>query len=193
MSLAKPKAAEPSADVKKDAAPKAEAVKNDAGAAAAAPLKKYDVGRKLGSYKRKLSAYTRVKARVLAALNGEKEEKADESSDAKAAEADAEKKPVSRVLECYRLVRNFCLTYNWVQLDYPARKESMLSIPDAFEADFKKLLSEAVMTKFLAAMQGPVADVATNLPAEFDDTMVKKIIAFIEEKDKDTIIDKLKK
>lgn len=193
MSLAKPKAAEVSADVKKDKAPKAEAAKKDADASSSAPMKKYDLGRKLGSFKRKLSAYTRVKARTLAALKGEKEEKAADSSDAKAAEGESEKKPLSKVLECYRLVRNFCLTYNWVQLDFPARKESMLSIPEAFMADFKKLLSDEVLTKFLAAMQGDVKDVATNLPAEFDDAFVQKIIAFIDEKDKDTIIEKLKK
>ena len=151
MSLAKPKAAEASANAKKDDAPKAEAAKKDA-QAADKPVKKYDLGRKLGSFKRKLSAYTRVKARVLAALKGEKVEDAADSSDAKAAEGESEKKPVSKVLECYRLVRNFCLTYNWVQLDFPARKESMLSIPEALEGDFKKLLSEEVMTKFLAAM-----------------------------------------
>jgi len=156
-------------------------------------MKKYDLGRKLGSFKRKLSAYTRVKAKVLAALKEEKEEKAADSSDAKAAEGESEKKPLSKVLECYRLVRNFCLTYNWVQLDFPARRESMLSIPEAFEADFKKLLSEDVLTKFLAAMTGPVQDVVSNLPAEFDDAVVQKIIAFIDEKDKDTIIEKLKK
>jgi len=193
MSLAKPKAAEASADVKKEDAPKAGAAKNGAQAAASAPMKKYDLGRKLGSFKRKLSAYTRVKARVLAALKGETEEKAADSSDAKAAEGESEKKPVSKVLECYRLVRNFCLTYNWVQLDFPARRESMLSIPEAFEDDFKKLLSEEVLTKFLAAMKGAIADVVSNLPAEFDDAQVQKIIAFIDEKDKDTIIEKLKK
>lgn len=147
--LAKPKAAEVSADANRDAAPEAEAPKADG----PKPMKKYDVGRKMGAFKRKLSAYTRVKARSLAALNGETGDKAAEASDAKAADADAEKKPVSKVLECYRLIRNFCLTYNWLQIE-GAREESLLKIPDAFEADFKSLLTEENLKKFLAAMEG---------------------------------------
>ena len=79
-------------------------------------MKKYDVGRKMGNFKRKLSAYTRVKERSLNALDGKKVEKEADSSDAKAADANVEKKPVSKVLECYRLCRNFLVTYNWLQV-----------------------------------------------------------------------------
>lgn len=184
-----PKAAETRAEAKKDAAP--EAAKNDAGTGAAAPMKKFDVGRKLGSFKRKLSAYTRVKTRSMEALHGEKDEKPADSSDAKAADADGEKKPVSKVLECYRLIRNFCITYNWIALE--GKKESYLFVPDDFAADLKALLSEESLKKFLAAMEGPVADVVTTLPAEYDDAQVKRITTFIDDKDKDAIIGRLKK
>ena len=123
------KATEVRADAKKDQAPVAD--KKDAGTAA--PVKKFDVGRKLAAFKRKLNAYTRVKTRCMGALNGEKVEKEADSSDAKAADADAEKKPVSKVLECYRLVRNFCITYNFITSE--TKQESYLSIPDDFKAD----------------------------------------------------------
>lgn len=188
-SNAKPQATEARADAKKDAAP--DAAKNDAGAAAAAPVKKYEVGRKLGSFKRKLNAYTRVKDRSMAALKGEKVEQQADSSDAKAADADAEKKPLSKVLECYRLIRNFCITYNWITLG--GERKSYLFIPDDFKSDLTSLLSEEALKKFLAAMEGPVADVVTTLPAEFDDAQVKKVVDFIGQKDKDAIIERLKK
>lgn len=66
-------------------------------------------------------------------------------------------------------------------------------MPDNFKSDFKSLLTEDNLKKFVSAMEGKVEDVVTTLPAEFDDARTKKIIAFIEEKDKDLIIDKLKK
>ena len=127
----------------------------------------------------------------MGALNGEKVEKEADSSDAKAADADAEKKPVSKVLECYRLVRNFCITYNFITSE--TKQESYLSIPDDFKADLKSLLSEETLNKFLAAMEGKVEDVVSTLPGEFNDGQVKKIVDFIDSKDEDAIIKRLKK
>lgn len=49
------------------------------------------------------------------------------------------------------------------------------------------------MDKFLAAMKGKIDEVEGNLPAEFNDAKVQKIIAWVEEKDQTNIIDKLKK
>lgn len=141
MSQAKAKTAEivaekPLSEVKNDDAPNA-AQKDDS---ASKPLKKYEVGRKLSSFTRKLSAYTRMKARILATLNDDKPEKEDPSSEDKA-EAEADKKPLSKVLQCYRLIRNFVITYNWLILDYPARRDGMFYFPEVFEPELKKLLA----------------------------------------------------
>lgn len=68
----KPQATDARADAKKDAAQDEQA----------SQPKKYEVGRKLGAFKRKLNAYTRVKERSLAALRGEKVEKQGDSSGA---------------------------------------------------------------------------------------------------------------
>jgi len=121
---------------------------------------------------KKLGAYNRVKGKALADL---KEESA------------------SKVKECYKLVRNFCLTYNWINNKSNEKRESMLYIPAVFEDDFKKLLSEEVLTKFITVMKVPFHEIDKNLPAEFNDAQVKKVIAFIDEKDKDVIIGKLEK
>lgn len=147
MSLAKAKAAANSTvekvpEAKNDDAPKPESPKD---IAKDRPLSKFSLGKKLSSFRRKLNAYTRFKERVLAALKGDKEKLDDDSK---------EEKPVSKVLESYRLLRNFCLTYNWVSADFPANRGSMLTIPEKFEPELKKLLSEEILTKFLEAMQG---------------------------------------
>jgi hypothetical protein len=91
---------------------------------------KYDVGRKLGNLKRKLSAYNRVKDKCMAAIK--------------------EGGSVNMALECYRLIRNFCITYNFIASQNST--ETYLYIPKDFENDFKTLLSEDNMKKFLEAM-----------------------------------------
>ena len=172
------------ADAKKDAT--TEVDKKDAGEAS--QVKKYDIGRKLYAFKRKLKLYSKIKTTCMAALKGEKVEK---DSDAKAADADAEKKPVSKVHECYRLVRNFCVTYNFITSE--TRLDNYLFIPKDFKEDLKTLLSEETLNKFLAAMEGKVEDLATNLPGEFNDGQVKKVIDFIDSKDGEAIIGRLTK
>ena len=179
MSQTKSDAAAPAKKDDKDAAPKVEAPKE-----AKAPSR-YSVGKKLASYKRKLNSYTRAKDSALSALKGE---------DDPAAAKDGEKKvPVSKVLESYKLIRNFALTFNWLELDYAERQEGMMAIPAEFEEELQKLLSKETLAKFLEAMKGKVEDVVSNLPAEFDDAKVQKVTKFIDARDQVNIIDRLKK
>ena len=91
------------------------------------------------------------------------------------------------------MIRNFALTFNWLELDYAERQEGMMAIPAEFEEELQKLLSKETLAKFLEAIKGKVEDVVSNLPAEFDDAKVQKVTKFIDARDQVNIIDRLKK
>lgn len=152
----------------------------------------FSVGKKLSAFRRKLSAYTRFKDRVLQTLKDGGEPPSAPGASDEAAKA-PEKKPLSKVHECYKLIRNFSLTYNWLNMKYEERQDSVIFIPSKFEGELEKLLSKDILAKFLECMKGKKEDIATNLPAEFDDAKVQKVTKFIDEKDKEHVIDPISK
>ena len=128
----------------------------------------YSLGKKKSAFMRKLNSYNRFKDRIVADLKGEREPAAESPSD----DSKPARKTFSKVHNCYKLIRNFSLTFNWLKLSYEERRESVIFIPSEFEAELEKLLSKDIMAKFLNCMKGPIEDIEANLPADFDDARV---------------------
>ena len=149
----------------------------------------FSLGKKKSAFMRKLQSYNRFKDKIVCDLKGEKEAAAEDPSD----ESKPARKTFSKVHNCYKLIRNFSLTFNWLKLSYDERKESVIFIPSEFEAELEKILSKDICAKFLKCMTGPIEDIEANLPADFDDARVQKVLKFVDAKDQVHVIDRLQK
>jgi len=162
---------------KVDLSPEEEAVR-----AFAKELRRIEAKRRL--FRRTLIQYDRIKKRFATQLE-------------KLAAGTPEDKPENpekdTVVAVYRLVRNFCISYN--TLDMVDRNEDKQVFPARYAADLKGALgSQAVVDAFAKALLAEKAeDSATVLPAKVEPAVVKKVQAFLEQHDKPEITDKLEK
>ena len=124
--------------------------------------------KKRNAFKRKLASYLRVKAKNLSLL----ENKPAENSSAAA----AEEAPVSKELCSYKLLRNLCVTYNWLNLGKDERK---LGVPSLFEKELSSSLGAEVYQKYKDALEAPLDEFAAKLPESVDSSALKKISEFV--------------
>ena len=154
----------------------------EAARAFAKELRRIEAKRRL--FRRTLIQYDRIKKRFATQLE-------------KLAAGTPEDKPENpekdTVVAVYRLVRNFCISYN--TLDMVDRTEDKQVFPARYAAELKGALgSQAVVDAFAKALLAEKAeDSAAVLPAKVEPAVVKKVQAFLEQHDKPEITDKLEK
>ena len=145
-------------------------------------LRRIEAKRRL--FRRTLIQYDRIKKRFTAQLE-------------KLASPTPEDKPENpdkdTVVAVYRLVRNFCISYN--TLDMVDRNEDKQVYPAKFATELQGALgSQAVIDAFAKALKAEKAeDSASLLPGKVEPAVVKKVEAFVEKYDKAEITDKLEK
>ena len=141
------------------------------------------------TFRRTLQQYERIKAKfsdVIAKID-KKEAPAEKEG---AAPQDPQKQ---KTIAAYRLLRNFCISYNTV---YQAKKdEDRQEIPEKYNKEIETILgSEAVVGQFKKALKAEtVDDSVKELPEQVTDAMVKGLLDFINKHDQEEIIKVLNK
>lgn len=167
----------PVAKEEKTLSPEEEAARADA-----KELRRIEAKRRL--FRRTLIQYDRIKKRFTAQL---------EKLASSAPEDKSENPEKDTVVAVYRLVRNFCISYN--TLDMVDRNEDKQVYPAKFAAELQGALgSQAVVDAFAKALKAEKAeDSAAMLPEKVDAAVAKKVTAFLEKHDKAEISEKLEK
>lgn len=95
------------------------------------------------------------------------------------------------VIAVYRLLRNFCISYN--TFDMAERNEDKQVFPTKFSAEINQILGEAtVIEKISKALKASKPEEALEeLPASVDNKVVKGTLDFLEKHEKKEIISKL--
>ena len=129
-----------------------------------------------------LKLYERTKKRFLALL-------AKEDAPAEGEKAVEAKK--MRVIAVYRLVRNFCLSYNILRTE---RDDDRQFVPEAWRPQIMAALGEnqTLFDQISQALKAPnIKDSNACLPAEISETIPKAVVELIEAHDKSEIVSKL--
>lgn len=139
------------------------------------------------TFRRTLQQYERIKSKftdMLAKLN---KKEATEKDGAPA--ADPKKQ---QAIAAYRLLRNFCISFNTV---YQAKKdEDRQEIPDKYVKEIDTLLGSDAADKFKKALKAEtVDDSVKELPDQVSDAVVKGLLDFINKHDQEEIIKVLNK
>lgn len=95
-----------------------------------APLGYGSLIKKRNAFKRKLTVYLRTKVRITTILDKEETEKS-------SPEPAGEEALVNKELFSYKLLRNFCMTYNWLTLK---KEDEKRAVPELFEQDLISML-----------------------------------------------------
>lgn len=145
-------------------------------------LRQVEAKRRL--FRRTLIQYDRIKKRFTGQL---------EKLAGGATEDKSENPEKDTVVAIYRLVRNFCISYN--THDMLDRNEDKQVYPKKFAVDIESALgSQAVIDAFAKALKAEKAEESTSLlPAKIDATVTKKVTTFLEKHDKSEITSKLEK
>jgi len=145
-------------------------------------LRQVEAKRRL--FRRTLIQYDRIKKRFSTQL---------EKLAGGATEDKSENPEKDTVVAIYRLVRNFCISYN--THDMLDRNEDKQVYPKKFATDIESALgSQAVIDAFAKALKAEKAEESTSLlPAKIDATVTKKVTTFLEKHDKSEITSKLEK
>ena len=166
-------------------APKEEKVlspEEEAARAYAKELRRIEAKRRL--FRRTLIQYDRIKKRFTTQL----EKQANPTPEDK-----AENPEKDTVIAVYRLVRNFCISYN--TLDMIDRNDDKQVYPAKFATELTGALgSQAVVDAFAKALKAEKAEDSTAmLPEKIEPAVAKTVTDFLEKYDKAEITEKLEK
>jgi len=137
-------------------------------------------------FRRTLNQYERIKKRFTTQL--------DKLTGAEAAADKSENPDKDIVVAVYRLLRNFCISYNTI--DMADRNEDKQIFPAKFEAEIKSALcgNAAVIKAFAEALKAEKADESVKvLPEKVDVKSVKLLNDFLDKHEKTEILSKLEK
>ena len=158
-----------------EAPQKVQKLSEDAAEPSEKPLPVGALYRKRLAFRRRLNNYKRIRSRIEARLDG-KDVQGKEDEDKKSAEDKDEKRreprqrrPLNKVIESYRLVRNLALTINWYEL---TRADQKNFIPAVIKQKLIDLLSEEVFNKFQGALEKPVSQYEEDLGVELQDSVI---------------------
>ena len=135
------------------------------------------------TFRRTLQQYERLKAKFTDMLT--KLNKPDAAPEKDGAPADPKKQ---RVVAVYRLLRNFCISFNTI---YQAKKdEDRQEIPEKYAKEIETILgSQDVVDQFKKALKAEnVDDSVKELPGEVPEAMATGLLEFINKHDQDEII-----
>jgi len=148
------------------------------------------------TYRRTLQQYERIKGRYvdnITKLNKQEPttDKVEEGKDGeKAAPVDPKKQIV---IASYRILRNFCISFNTI--NQTEKEDDRQELPEKYAAEIEAILgTKAIVEKFKKALKADnVESSISELPNEVPETLVQGLIDFVNKYDKDEIIAVLKK
>lgn len=147
------------------------------------------------TYRRTLQQYERIKGRYvdnIAKLNKQEPitDKDQEGKESAAAPVDPKKQIV---IASYRLLRNFCISFNTI--NQSKKEDDRQELPEKYAAEIETILgTKTIVEKFKKALKADnVESSISELPNEVPDAMVQGLIEFISKYDKDEIISVLNK
>jgi len=135
------------------------------------------------TYRRTLQQYERIKSRYvdnISKLN--KGEPINEGKERDAAEGPVDPKKQIAIAS-YRLLRNFCISYNMINLS--KKEDDRLQFPDKYAKEIETVLSnKATVEKYQKALKAEnVESSIAELPNEVPEALVKNLIDFINKYD----------
>lgn len=89
------------------------------------------------------------------------------------------------VKQAYQLLRAFCFSYNFINLDKDAEK---FVIPADFESEVREVLTEEYYSKFAAAIKSTKEDFQKELPDSISSDVCDRLLKFVSVKEKDHIV-----
>ena len=141
------------------------------------------------TFRRTLQQYERIKSRYvdnISKLNNKEptDEKVQEGKEG-AAPVDPKKQ---LVIASYRLLRNFCISFNTIKQS--KNEDERQELPDKYSAEIETILgTKAVVEKFKKALKADnVESSISELPNEVPEALIKSLIDFINKHDKEEII-----
>jgi len=148
------------------------------------------------TYRRTLQQYERIKGRYVDNItklnkNEPTTAKVEEGKDGeKAAPVDPKKQ---LVIASYRLLRNFCISFNTI--NQSNKEDDRQELPAKYATEIESILgTKAIVEKFQKALKAEnVESSISELPNEVPDALVKGLIEFVSKHDKDEIIAVLNK
>ena len=148
------------------------------------------------TYRRTLQQYERIKGRYvdnIAKLN-KQEPTTDKVEEGKDGEKTAPVDPKKQiVIASYRLLRNFCISFNTI--NQTEKEDDRQELPEKYAAEIETILgTKAIVEKFKKSLKADnVESSISELPNEVPEALVKGLIEFINKHDKDEIITVLNK
>jgi hypothetical protein len=136
------------------------------------------------TFRRTLQQYEKIKSRYVDNISK------DAKDGAAAAPVDPKKQ---KVIASYRLIRNFCISFNTI--NRTQKEGDRQEFPQKYASEIEGIVgSKDVVEKFKKALKADnVENSVAELPNEVPEALVKGIIDFIDKHDKTEIIDILKK
>ena len=140
------------------------------------------------TYRRTLQQYERIKSRYvdnIGKLNRNEPINEGKEQDGAAAPVDPKKQIV---IASYRLLRNFCISYNMINLS--KKEDDRLQFPEKYAKEIETILSsKAIVEKYQKALKADnVESSIAELPNEVPEALVKGLIDFISKYDQKEII-----
>jgi len=140
------------------------------------------------TYRRTLQQYERIKSRYvdnIGKLNRNEPINEGKEQDGSAAPVDPKKQIV---IASYRLLRNFCISYNMINLS--KKEDDRLQFPEKYAKEIETVLSsKAIVEKYQKALKADnVESSIAELPNEVPEALVKGLIDFISKYDQKEII-----
>lgn len=96
-----------------------------------------------------------------------------------------------KVVAVYRLIRNFCLSYNILRTE---RDDDRQFVPEAIRAELMVALGEnqTLFDQISKALKAAnIEDSNAYLPSEIEDSVPKAVLEFLESHDKTEVLTKL--
>jgi len=140
------------------------------------------------TYRRTLQQYERIKSRYvdnISKLNKNEPINEGKEQDGAAAPVDPKKQIV---IASYRLLRNFCISYNMINLS--KKDDDRLQFPEKYAKEIETILSsKPIVEKYQKALKADnVESSISELPNEVPDALVKGLIDFINKYDQKEIV-----
>jgi len=135
------------------------------------------------TYRRTLQQYERIKSRYIDNISKlNKGEPINEGKERDAAEGPVDPKKQIAIAS-YRLLRNFCISYNMINLS--KKEDDRLQFPDKYAKEIETVLSnKATVEKYQKALKAEnVESSIAELPNEVPEALVKNLIDFINKYD----------
>jgi hypothetical protein len=146
------------------------------------------------TYRRTLQQYERIKSRYVDNITKLNKQEPTNEKEQEGKEGAAPVDPKKQlVIASYRLLRNFCISFNTI--NQSKKEDERQELPEKYADEIETILgTKAIVEKFKKALKADnVENSISELPNEIPEALIQGLIDFINKHDKDEIVAVLNK